>query len=294
MTRTHKPLAEQVLVITGASSGIGLCTAQLAAERGASVVLVARSVAALESLAERINTGGGQALVVDADVGDRLQMLDAARTAVARFERVDSWINNAGVSIYGRLDQVPEADARRLFDTNFWGVVNGSLAALPFLREQGGALINVGSEMSESVLPLQGYYAASKHAVKGFTDALRLEIEELDGAPVSVTLIEPTAVNTPYPQHARNFMDREPRLPPPLIEPEEVAEVILKAAVEGGRDIRVGALAVLDTALNKVAPTLADRLSALQAPRQQGDSAPLQPEGSLFHPSGGGAVHGRA
>src|SRR4029079_11582679 len=106
-----------------------------------------------------------------------------------------------------------DEDNRRLFDTNFWGVVYGSLAALPHLKTNGGALLNVGSEVSEAVVPLQGMYSASKHAVKGFTDALRVEIEEIDGAPVSITLIQPTAVDTPFPQHARNYMANEPKLP---------------------------------------------------------------------------------
>src|SRR5206468_7879728 len=127
-----------------------------------------------------------------------------AEAALARFGRIDTWINDAGVSIYGRLAEVDEEDNRRLFETNFWGVVNGSLCALPHLRRQGGALINVGSEVSDAVVPLQGMYSASKHAVKGFTDALRVEIEEVDKAPVAITLIQPTAVDTPLPQHAKN------------------------------------------------------------------------------------------
>src|SRR6188472_3902570 len=124
-----------------------------------------------------------------------------------RVARIDTWVNNAGVSIYGRLHEVSEADNRRLFDTNFWGVVNGSLVALPLLRREGGALINVGSEVSDAVVPLQGMYSASKHAVKGFTDALRVEVEGIDKAPVSITLIQPTAVDTPFPQRARNYTD---------------------------------------------------------------------------------------
>src|SRR5262249_37640028 len=153
---------------------------------------------------------------------DRDQVDRVAEAAIDRFGTIDTWVNNAGVSIYGRLDEVTEADSRRVFETNFWGVYNGSLAALPHLRRKGGALINVGSEVSEAAIPLQGMYSASKHAVKGFTDALRIEIEEVDGAPVSITLIEPTAVDTPYPQHAKNYMDKEPRLPAPLIDPEQV------------------------------------------------------------------------
>jgi NADP-dependent 3-hydroxy acid dehydrogenase YdfG len=204
MAVSLKPLDQQVIVITGASSGIGLATAEAAAKEGAKLVLASRSAKALQEIATRINANGGEAVHVVADVGDRSQVERIAEAALSRFGRIDTWINDAGVSIYGRLVEVSEKDSRRLFDTNFWGVVNGSLAALPHLLKQGGALINVGSEVSDAVVPLQGMYSASKHAVKGFTDALRVEIEEVDKAQVSITLIQPTAVNTPYPQHAKN------------------------------------------------------------------------------------------
>jgi short-subunit dehydrogenase len=164
--------------------------------------------------------------------------------------------------------------------------------ALPLLKAQGGALINVGSEVSEAVVPLQGMYSASKHAVKGFTDALRVEIEEVDKALVSITLIQPTAVDTPYPEHARNYMDREPKLPDPMIDPEKVAEVVLKAATQHLRDVKVGGGAVLNTAVSKVAPSLADRLSAKQVSRQQRDEAPRQPEGTLNRPGESGRKRG--
>jgi NADP-dependent 3-hydroxy acid dehydrogenase YdfG len=204
MALSLKPLDQQVIVITGASSGIGLATAVAAAEEGAKLVLASRSQQTLEELAQRINANGGEAIAVVADVADRQQVQRIAEAAISRFGRIDTWINDAGLSIYGRLDEVSEEDSRRLFDINFWGVVNGSLAALPHLKTAGGALINVGSEVSEAVVPLQGMYSASKHAVKGFTDALRVEIEEVDKAPVSITLIQPTAVDTPFPEHARN------------------------------------------------------------------------------------------
>ena len=155
-----------------------------------------------------------------------------------------------------------EQDSRKLFDTNFWGVVNGSLAALAHLRKQGGALINVGSEVSDAVVPLQGMYSASKHAVKGFTDAPRVEIEEVDDPPISITPIQPTAVDTPYPQHAKNYMDQEPKLPSPQIEPEKVAEAILAAAAKPERDVRVGAMSVMNTIAAKVMPSAADKMSA--------------------------------
>jgi short-subunit dehydrogenase len=291
---SHKPLNEQVMVITGASSGIGLATAMLAARHGARVVLIARSGETLKKLTARIAADEGNALYVVADVADRQKMEIAAQEAVDRFGGIDTWVNNAGVSIYGRLDEVSEADSRRLFDTNFWGVVNGSLAALPHLKRNGGALINLGSEVSEAVVPFLGMYAASKHAVKGFTDALRVEIEELDESPVSITLIQPSAVNTPFPHHAKNYMDREPKLPPPLIEPEQVAEAILKAATAGGRDIKVGAMAVVNTTVSKLMPSLGDKMSAKRGMSQIGDMPPLHPEGTLFEPGEAGVSHGQA
>lgn len=294
MAARFKPLDQQVMVITGASSGIGLCTALLAAEKGAGVVLAARSGDTLEAVVKQLTEAGHEAIAVPTDVGDREQLQNLAAAAIQRFGRIDTWVNDAGVAIYGKLDQVSESDSRRLFDTNFWGVVNGSLVALPYLRESGGALINIGSEVSDAVVPFQGMYSASKHAVKGFTDALRVEVEQLDEAPVSITLIQPTAVNTPYPQHARNYMAQEPKLPSPMIDPHRVAEAILEAAAEGGRDVTVGAMAKLDTTVSKLLPSLGDKMSAMQANRQQRDMPPRAPEGTLFHAGGGGQVYGSA
>src|SRR5204862_2987165 len=189
-----KKLGEQVIVITGASSGIGLATAQAAATQKATLVRAARSEKTLYHIANQINDAGGTAMPIACDVSDRRQVDGLAAAAITRFGRIDTWVNNAGLAIYGRLDEVSEADSRRLFDVNFWGVVNGSLAALPYLKANGGALINVGSEVSDAYVPLLGMYVATKHAVKGFTDCLRVEIELVDKAPVWSTLIQPTAV----------------------------------------------------------------------------------------------------
>lgn len=288
----HLPIEQQVIAVTGASSGIGLCTALMAAERGARIAMISRSEAILQEMASAIRSEGGDALAIGADVSNRQEVDAAVEAVVQRFGRIDTWVNNAGVAIYGRLTEVSEQDSRRLFDVNFWGVVHGSLAALPHLARSGGALINIGSELSDAVVPLQGMYAASKHAVKGFTDALRVEIERIGQAPVSVVLIQPTAVDTPYPEHARNYMDREPKVPDPMLEPTRVANAILNAAVEGGRDVTVGAMAAMNTAVSKLLPRLADRLAVLQGARQQRDSAPRQREGALYQPSQDGRIHG--
>ena len=293
MKHTLKPLDQQVMVITGPSSGIGLATALMAAAQGAKLVLASRSERVLEELCAQILQAGHEAIRVVADVGRRVDMDRVAEEAVLRFGRIDTWVNNAGVSIYGRLEEVGEQDSRRLFDTNFWGVVNGSLVALPYLRKSGGALVNLGSELSEAVIPLQGMYCASKHAVKGFTDALRVEVEAIDDAGVTITLIQPTAVNTPYPQHARNYMEREPKLPEPQIDPFQVASAILEAATNGGRDVKVGTMATVDVAVAQLMPRLGDVFAAMQARRQQQDRPPVDPIGNLHRPTEDARVHGR-
>jgi NAD(P)-dependent dehydrogenase (short-subunit alcohol dehydrogenase family) len=259
-----KRVGEQVIVITGASSGIGLATARMAAERGARVVLSSRDEADLRRAVEDIRSRGGRATHVVADVADAEAVRAVADAAVKEFGRIDTWVNNAGVSIYGRLEEVTLEDARRLFETNYWGVVNGSLAALPYLRRDGGVLVNVGSVLSDVGYPLQGHYAASKHAVKGFTDSLRLELEESE-APVAVTLIQPAAIDTPYPEHARNYLDVEPQHMPPVYAAEVVADAILACAERPQRDVLVGGGAKMFRAMEYWTPRLDDRFKEATA-----------------------------
>jgi short-subunit dehydrogenase len=282
-----RPLAEQVVVVTGASSGIGLVTARLAAARGARVVLVARDGADLESAVTEIRVAGGQAAAVVADVADFDALAHAAERAVAAFGGIDTWVNNAGVSIYGRIQDVPLADARRLFETNYWGVVHGSLVAVPHLAQRGGgALVTVGSVLSDTTMPLQGHYAASKHAVKGFTDALRLELQEA-GVPVAVSLVKPAAIDTPYPQHAQNHLGVEPKHQPPVYAPELVAEAILACAVKPTRDVKVGGSAKMYTTLETFAPRLLDRVKlATSFAGQRGDE-PARDDDTLHAPRAG-------
>ena len=289
-----KPLARQVIVITGASSGIGRATALAAAERGACLVLSARGEDALKDVAASIEAeaGGGKVHVVPADVSDPTAMMRLAQEAVDRFGTIDSWVNNAGVSIAGRIEDIPVEDARRLFDTNFWGVVNGSLAALPILRKEGGALINMGSMTSDVAAPYMGIYGASKQAIKGFTDSLRIELE-IDEAPVSVTLIKPAPIATPVLEHQRNYLDRKATMPPPFYQPEDVADAILHAAVHPSRDIYVGAAARFGSVAGQAFPQLSDRVSAALGPKLfRTGSAPDRKQDNLQSPSPRASVHG--
>ena len=286
MKPTLKNLSDQVIVITGPTSGIGLVTARMAAKRGARLVLAARTQGALRELTDEIRRAGGEAEYAVADVGDRQQVQDVAQLAIRKFGGFDTWVNNAAVSIYGKIEDVEIEDHRKLFETNYWGVVYGSIAAAKHLKGRGGALINVGSVLSDRAVPIQGTYCASKHAVKGFTDALRMELEH-DGAPISVTLIKPSSIDTPYRQHAKNYMSREPKNPPPVYAPEPVAEAILYAAEHPVRDIYVGGAGRALTVGAFVAPRLTDKAMELQMfDAQKEDHPSASPHNGLDHPSG--------
>ncbi|WP_026354323.1 SDR family oxidoreductase [Massilia niastensis] len=264
-----RKLSEQVMVITGATSGIGLTTARMAAERGVKLVLAARAADALDELASELRVKGVAVATVAADVGNIADVERIGQVAMERFGRIDTWVNNAGVSVFGRLEDVSPEDHHRLFQTNFWGVVNGSLEAVKRMKTRGGgALINIGSEVSDRAVPLQGMYSASKHAVKAFTESLRMELEKED-APLSVTLVKPAAIDTMFAVHAKNYMDKEPALPPPIYAPELVADAILYAAQHPKRDVFVGGASKMISAGSRAMPGLFDRYMRATMFKQQ-------------------------
>lgn len=256
MTLSLLPLDEQVIVITGASSGIGLVTAKQAGQRGARVVVVARNGVDLERAVEHIRGQGGRAIHVVADVADPEQVERVATVAIAEFGRIDTWVNNAAVSMYGRITDLSIDDMRRQMDVNYWGQVYGSRVAVRHLRQRGGALINVASALADRAIPLQGNYCAAKHALKAFTDALRLELGE-EGVPISVTLVKPASVDTPFFEKAKTYLGVEPQPVPPVYAPEVVSEVILHAAEHPLRELIAGGSGAKLSAARFV-PRLAD------------------------------------
>jgi short-subunit dehydrogenase len=282
-----KPLGKQVMVITGATSGIGLSTARAAAAKGVRLVLAARNAEALQAVRDDLTGKGAQVTIVAADVGVEAEVRAIADAAVSAYGGFDVWVNNAGVSIFGPVCATSSADQRRLFETNYWGVVYGSLIAVEHFRgrDGGGVLINLGSTLGDLPLPLQAANSASKAAVASFTKALRMELLA-ERAPMSVTLVKPSAVDTPYKDHARNLTGAAVRNPPPVYATPLVADAILYAAGHRVRELTVGTAGGLLGALNALAPSAAEPLMAWAAPRLETDAAGRRATDDNLHHAG--------
>lgn len=285
-----KPLKDQVIVITGASSGIGLATARIAAKKGAKVVLAARNEDALKELVKELERKGHSAVYVKADVGREEDVKKIAETAIKQFGRFDTWVNNAGVTIFGYAMEVSIDDMKRLFDTNYWGVVYGSRVAVNHFQERGvpGALINVGSLFGDRGTLIQSTYAPSKFAVHGWTESLRMELEK-EKVPVSVTLIHPGRIDTPYNEHARSYFDKQPVHKGMVYPPEAVAEAILFAAEHPKRNIYIGSQARALKLIGTNLPRLTDKLMERYFPQTQYANRPSnRPEESNLFKAGYG------
>ena len=261
-----KPLSDQVIVITGASSGIGLVTARTAASAGAQVLMVARSEDMLRDAVAELQGQGHRVEAKAVDVGDAGGVEAAAAYAVEVFGRIDTWVNDAGSAIYGKVLDVPLDEQERLFRTNYFGVVNGCVAAVPRLRDAGGALITVGSLASDMPSPPMGVYSATKHAVKAYVECLRMELAA-DGIPISVTLVKPSGIDTPIGQHAENHGSDagkeagEAQIPPPVYDPQLVADAILDCAVHPRREVTVGGIGRAQVLFSQHFPALYEWLA---------------------------------
>lgn len=284
---TPRSIDSQVIVITGASSGIGEATAKLAASKGASVILAARNERALKEICEEISSAGGSCEYVVADVARGEDLEKIRDVAIATFGRIDTWVNNAGTGLYGYLIDGELKDERALFETNFWGTRMGSQIAVEAMSEEGGVLINMGSEASVASQPLLGMYSASKHAVKAMTEALRSELRDRE-LPIEVCLIRPTAIDTPFAEHAKNDLtDGEPSLPAPRYKADVAAEAIVRCATHPQRDVYVGGPARLSAILDTFLPKVKDMYTESQLKNLKKGSARPHDEAQeiLHHPA---------
>lgn len=230
-----KPLSEQTIVITGASSGIGLCTAQYLATRGARVVLTARRGDALEVVAREIERAGGQVLAVPGDVTREEDLRAVARSAVDHFGRVDTWVNNASVFIQGRVQDITAEEYRRILDVNLLGYITGTRCALEVMLPQGsGGIIQVSSILAKRGAAYFSAYAAAKAGIDGFTGSLRAE---LWGTDIRASILYVPTADTPIYRHARGKFGTVPKPPPPVGDPARVARIIGEIAErpENGR-----------------------------------------------------------
>jgi NAD(P)-dependent dehydrogenase (short-subunit alcohol dehydrogenase family) len=259
-----KPVSEQVVVIAGASTGIGRATALAFAGAGARVVCAARGVQALGTLVEQIREQGGSAVAVPTDVADPAAVRALAQTAEQQYGRIDTWVNNAAVSVWGRVEDITDAEFDRVMRVNFLGQVHGVHAALPALRRAGGGVvIGVASVEGVRAVPLHGPYTASKFALRAFYDCLRMELAQ-EGAPIAVTTILPASIDTPFFEHARSKIGTMVKPPPPVYAPEIVAASIVYAARHPRREIPVGGAAAGFFLGQRLSPALTDALMSIR------------------------------
>ncbi len=283
MKITLKPIGIQVAVVFGASSGIGRLTALEFARRGAKVVVSARSEAGLQSLAEEIDANGGEAFYVVADAADFEQVKSVADKAIELFGRLDTWVHSAAAFIFGTVELTEPEEYKRLIEVNLLGQIHGAKAALPHLKERGGALIHLSSVEAFRTAPYQSAYGASKHGIHGFLQVLRVELAH-DRIPVSVTEVFPAAINTPIYDKGRNKMPFKPRPVPPIYHPQIVVDAIVYAAENPIPEIIAGGAGLGVDLAERISPRMADFFSGTigYAGQDSGEEADGDFAGSLF------------
>lgn len=279
-------LKDSVVVITGASSGIGRAAAVEFARHGASVVLSARSEEPLEEVAKECQQIGAKTVAVPADVADAESVKNLARRAVESFGHIDVWVNNAAVTLFARFEEAPLEAYRQVIETNLFGYIYGAREAIPHFKQRGhGVLINVSSVVGTVGQPMTSAYVSSKFAIRGLSECLR---QELRGTDVHVCTVMPATVDTPLFQHGANYTGREPQAMPPVYSAQSVAETIVGLATRPRREVFVGGAGRAVNLMHRLMPGLTERMVARQAEHGHFQDRSAGPdEGNLFEPEAG-------
>ena len=270
-------MKQQVVMVTGASAGVGRATAIAFARRGARVGLLARGRGGLEGAQRDVEAAGGSALILEADVSEP-DMVEAAGAALeAAFGPIDVWVNNAMASVFSPVKQMTATDFKRVTEVTYLGVVHGTLTALRrMLPRNQGTIVQVGSALAYRGIPLQAAYCAAKHAIQGFCDSLHSELLH-DKSAVTVTMVQLPAVNTPQFDWVKSRLPRRARPVAPVFQPEVIADAIVWAADHPRREIYVGCPTVTAIVGNKIAPGFGDWYLAFHGYRAQQSDKPEDP-----------------
>jgi short-subunit dehydrogenase len=282
-----RSLNQQVVVISGAGSGFGLAAARLFASSGAKVVVGGRNENALRAIEQEVQSGGGEIASAVTDVAERDQVERLASLAIEKFGRIDTWVNNAGVSLYSTFEKVTEDEIHRIFQVNFMGQVHGMWAAVPRMRQNGGGvIINVASVVGKRAMPLQNFYSASKFAVVGLSEALRTELA-IQKANIKICVVCPPSVNTPFYDNAGTKEGYCPRPLPFVAEPEVLARAIVSCARRPRREMWVTLTAKAFVSLSILFPWFMDlfiRTIGFRAELTQ-EPKPADAPSNLFAPT---------
>jgi NAD(P)-dependent dehydrogenase (short-subunit alcohol dehydrogenase family) len=291
----HRLNHSPVVVITGASAGVGRATARAFAREGASIGLVARGKVALEGTRREIEQAGGRALVLPLDVADWEAMNRAASVVEEEFGPIDVWINNAMASVFSPFLEMTPEEFRRVTEVTYLGYVHGTRAALRRMKPRDrGVIVQVGSALAYRGIPLQSAYCGAKHAVEGFTESVRCELLH-DGSQVRLTMVQLPALNTPQFSWVKSRLPRKPQPVPPIYEPEVAARAIVWAAKHPRRELNVGISTSVAVAGNKFAAGLGDRYLARTGYESQmtGEPTDRNRPDNLWHPlPGDRGAHG--
>jgi NADP-dependent 3-hydroxy acid dehydrogenase YdfG len=269
---------DRVVVVTGASAGVGRAVARAFGQQGAKVALIARTQHALEDAAREIERAGGEALILPLDVADAEAVEVAADQVVARWGRIDLWVNDAMVSVFSPVKEMQADEYRRVTEVDYLGYVHGTKAALKhMLPRDAGHVIQIGSALVYRSIPLQSAYCASKAAMRGFTDALRCELHH-DRSHVKVSIVQLPAVNTPQFDVVRSRLPRHPQPVPPIFQPEVIARAVLWVADHPTRELWVGWSCVKAILGQKLIPGLLDRYLGRIGYASQQTEQPVSPD----------------